>query len=144
MQSVHQGQWKPSVTEFEGHRMLWENTSGCLIPSPAQSRSSPSKMPRGLWSFSPLQQWRVGSLSGLLLQCLTTLLAQSSFIFSKCPIDWFFCLKDTDFSTFCSSNTTFCLLFFIPLPQSTWWRNYEAYRKSQEWLMYATFQGCLW
>lgn len=117
---------------WEGQRMLWENPSGCLIPPPSQSRSSHNKMPKDLWSFSP----RVESCQPFWAPFCTPYGTKLfSFILSKCPSDWFFCLKDTDFSSFCQSKTTFYLLFFIALPQSTWWRNYEAYRKARLWEM---------
>lgn len=135
MQSVHQGQGKPSVTECERHRQ-W-----C------------GKTPLIVLSCSELVQFQQDAHS--LVEFLASPIVEScqplwppatvcdhssstkffSFILSRCPIDWLFSLKNTDFSSFCLSKTTFCLLFFMPLPQTTWWRNYKAYRKAKLWEM---------
>lgn len=133
MQSVHQGQWKPLVTECERHRRWCGKTPLIVLSCSEQVQSQQDS--QGLVEF--LTSPRVESCQPLWPPA--TVCDHSSgtklfsFIASRCPTDWIFSLKDTDFSSLCLSYTTFFLLFFMPLPQRTWWRNYEACRKAKLW-----------
>lgn len=132
---MHQAQWKPSVREFErGRGDAVGKYPWFSYPTSCSEQVQSQQDAQGLVEFltSPRVEscqpfWAPATVSDHLSGTKFF-----SFILSGCPIDWLFCLKHTVFFSFCSSNTTFWILFFKALPQSTWWRNYEAYRKARE------------